>query len=86
MQWPSQQIFGETQKSLSPEQDQPNMNTSLSPTLIIVQLNEAHLAHMTEIGRHADDNHESSDEELGSNSPIFDSFYEEGRSIAIKSK
>lgn len=40
---------------------------------------------LTEIVSHTDYNHESSDEELGINSPIFDTFSEDGGSTAIKS-
>lgn len=60
------------------------MNPSLTPTEIIAQLNEANQAHVSEIVSRANDIHESSDEEEGSNSPIFDSFYKDGGSNAIK--
>lgn len=62
----------------------PKMKPSTSSTQTVAQLNEASRAHMSEMDSHANDNRESSDEEMGCKSPIFDTFYDDGESIAMK--
>lgn len=39
---------------------------------------------MSKIFSHANDNRESSDKEIGPNSPIFDTFYDDCGSITVK--
>lgn len=72
-------------KSLRPTQNQRNTNISLSPDQIIVQINKVNQAHMPKLVSLANENHESRDWELRSRSPIFDTFYEDGKTTVIKS-
>lgn len=85
MQRLSQKIFQETRNSLLLKENQHNVNPSVSPTQIIGQVNEANQPHVTEIVSHADENHESSDKELGSYSSFYDTFYKDDGSTEIKS-
>ena len=61
------------------------MSTNYSPLQTLETLRQVAAQHATEIANHADDDVVSSDEESDSNSPIYDSFYDQGGPEAIKS-
>lgn len=61
------------------------MNPSISDAQMVGQLDKVSQAHMSEIVSYANDNLKRSDKEMGSNSHIFDTFYDDGGSTPIKS-
>lgn len=59
------------------------MNTSTSTPHILAQRKQTNKQHVSKIVSHAADTDQSFDEELGSNCPIFDKFYEKCGSTVI---
>lgn len=69
---------------LNQPQNTPDVNSSFSLAQISAQLRNVHEAHITAIVSHDDGFYKIFEKELGSNSPIFDTFFDDVGSIAIK--